>query len=44
VVETLDIADLAGASARVSGRIAPDGSGRIAGRVTAQRAAPLVDS
>jgi hypothetical protein len=43
VVETLDIADLAGASGRVSGRIAPDGSGRIAGRVTAQRAAPLVD-
>ena len=43
VVETLDIVDLAGANARVSGRIAPDGSGRIAGKVTAQRAAPLVD-
>jgi uncharacterized protein involved in outer membrane biogenesis len=42
-VETLDIVDLAGANARVSGRIAPDGSGRIAGRVTARRAAPLVD-
>ncbi|MBF9233567.1 AsmA family protein [Microvirga alba] len=43
LVETLDIVDLAGANARVSGRIAPDGSGRIAGKVTAQRAAPLVD-
>lgn len=42
-VETLDIVDLAGANARVSGRIAPDGSGRIAGKVTARRAAPLVD-
>jgi hypothetical protein len=43
VVDTLDITDLAGANVRVSGRIAPDGSGRIAGKVTAQRAAPLVD-
>ena len=43
LVESLDIIDLAGANARVSGRIAPDGSGRIAGKVTAQRAAPLVD-
>jgi uncharacterized protein involved in outer membrane biogenesis len=43
VVETLDVVDVAGANARVSGRIAPDGSGRIAGKVTAQRAAPLVD-
>jgi hypothetical protein len=43
VVETLDIANLAGANARVSGRITPNGTGRIAGRVTAQRAAPLVD-
>jgi hypothetical protein len=43
VVETLDIADLAGANARVNGRIARDGSGRIAGKVTAPRAAPLVD-
>ncbi|WP_048709616.1 AsmA family protein [Microvirga massiliensis] len=42
-VETLEIVDLAGANARVSGRILPDGSGRIAGKVTAQRAAPLVD-
>lgn len=43
LVEALDIVDLAGAHARVSGRIAPDGSGRITGKVTAQRAAPLVD-
>jgi hypothetical protein len=43
VVETLDVIDLAGANARVNGRIAPDGSGRIAGKVTAQRAAPLID-
>lgn len=43
LVETLDIVDLAGANARVSGRIAPDGTGRIEGKVTAQRAAPLVD-
>ena len=43
LVETLDITDVAGANARVSGRIAPDGSGRIAGKVTAKRAAPLVD-
>jgi len=43
VVDSLDIVDLAGANARVSGRIAPDGSGRIIGKVTAQRAAPLLD-
>ncbi|NIX76448.1 AsmA family protein [Microvirga terricola] len=43
LVESLDIVDLAGANARVSGRIAPDGTGRIEGKVTAQRAAPLVD-
>ena len=43
VVETLQITDLAGANAQVSGRIEPDGSGRIEGRVTAERAAPLVD-
>ena len=42
-VEALEIVDLAGANARVSGRIGPDGSGRIAGKVTAKRAAPLVD-
>ncbi|WP_210484930.1 AsmA family protein [Microvirga antarctica] len=43
LVESLDIVNLAGANAKVSGRIAPDGSGRIAGTVTAERAAPLVD-
>ncbi|MBM6594557.1 hypothetical protein [Microvirga pudoricolor] len=43
LVETLDIVNLAGANAKVSGRIAPDGSGRIAGKVTAQRAAPVID-
>ncbi len=43
VVETLEITDLAGANAKVSGRIEPDGSGRIEGRVSAERAAPLVD-
>ena len=42
-VEDLEVTDLAGANARVSGRIEPDGSGSIAGRVTAKRAAPLVD-
>jgi hypothetical protein len=42
-VDTLEIADLAGANARVSGQIAPDGSGRITGRLVAKRAAPLVD-
>lgn len=43
LVESLDIVNLAGANAKVSGRIAPDGSGRIEGKVTAERAAPLVD-
>jgi uncharacterized protein involved in outer membrane biogenesis len=43
LVESLTISDLAGANANVSGRIQPDGSGRIAGKVTAKRAAPLVD-
>jgi hypothetical protein len=42
-VDALDVVDLAGANARVAGRIEPDGSGRIAGKVTAKRAAPLVD-
>lgn len=43
VVDTLDVTDLAGANVKVQGRIGPDGAGRIAGKVTAQRAAPLVD-
>jgi hypothetical protein len=42
-VEELNIVDLGGANARVSGRIAADGSGRIAGKITAPRAAPLID-
>ncbi|GEP05726.1 AsmA family protein [Methylobacterium oxalidis] len=42
VVDSLDVTDLAGANAKLSGRIAPDGSGRIAGRVTAPVAAPLL--
>ncbi|MCJ2035924.1 AsmA family protein [Methylobacterium sp. J-068] len=41
VVDSLDVTDLAGANARLSGRIAPDGTGRIAGRVSAAVAAPL---
>lgn len=43
VVEALDIVDLAGANAQVQGRIDAQGSGRIAGKITARRAAPLVD-
>lgn len=43
VVDTLEVTDLAGAEARLSGRLAPDGSGRIEGRLKAARAAPLVD-
>ncbi len=42
VVDSLDIENLAGASARLAGRIAPDGSGRIEGRVSAPKAAPLL--
>ncbi|HEX8666232.1 MAG TPA: AsmA family protein [Beijerinckiaceae bacterium] len=42
-VEALDVVDLAGANARLAGRIEPDGAGSIAGKVTAKRAAPLVD-
>ncbi|CAO4177693.1 AsmA protein [Methylorubrum populi] len=42
VVDGLDIADLAGANAQLAGRIAPDGSGRIEGRVAAAKAAPLL--
>ncbi|WP_284247014.1 AsmA family protein, partial [Methylobacterium haplocladii] len=40
VVDRLDITDLAGANARLSGRITPDGAGRIAGHVGAATAAP----
>ncbi|MFE1603072.1 AsmA-like C-terminal region-containing protein [Methylobacterium sp. ID0610] len=42
-VDSLEVKGLAGAQASLSGRIAADGSGRIAGRVTAPKAAPLVD-
>jgi hypothetical protein len=43
VVDTLEVRDLAGAEATLSGRIAPDGIGRIEGQVRAPRAAPLLD-
>ncbi|HEX8417501.1 MAG TPA: AsmA family protein, partial [Methylobacterium sp.] len=42
VVDSLQVTDLAGANARLSGRIDPDGAGRIAGRVSAPVAAPLL--
>ncbi|ACL55737.1 AsmA-like C-terminal region-containing protein [Methylobacterium nodulans] len=42
-VDSLEVKGLAGAQASLSGRIAADGSGRIAGRVTAPVAAPLID-
>jgi hypothetical protein len=43
IVDTLEVSNLAGANAQVRGRIEPDGSGRIAGKVNAKRAAPLLD-
>lgn len=43
LVGAFDVVDLAGANARVNGRIAADGSGRIEGRLNARRAAPLID-
>jgi hypothetical protein len=43
VVEGLEIVDIAGANAQIAGRIGADGAGRIAGRVQARRAAPLLD-
>lgn len=42
VVDSLDVTDLAGASAKLSGSIAADGTGRIAGKLQAPAAAPLV--
>jgi len=42
VVETLEISDLAGAQVSVSGRIDEDGTGRIAGRLVAVEAEPLI--
>ncbi|TDR88100.1 AsmA family protein [Enterovirga rhinocerotis] len=42
-LDSLEVRGLAGAEASLSGRIAPDGAGRIEGRLTAPRAAPLLD-
>ena len=42
VVDSLDVTDLAGADAKLSGRIGADGTGRIAGRLSAPTAAPLL--
>ena len=42
VVDSLDVTDLAGANAKLSGRIGADGTGRVAGRLSAPVAAPLV--
>ena len=42
VVDSLEVTNLAGANAALSGRISPDGAGRIAGRLTAPAAAPLL--
>lgn len=41
-IDSLDVTDLAGARASLSGRIDADGAGRIAGRVAAPVAAPLL--
>lgn len=43
LVEQLQVRDLAGAEADLSGRISAGGSGRIEGRLRAKRAAPLLD-
>lgn len=42
VVDSLDVTDLAGANAKLAGRITPDGGGRITGRLAAPVAAPLI--
>ncbi|MGY2052075.1 AsmA family protein [Methylobacterium sp. JK268] len=42
-LDSLEVKGLAGAEASLSGRIAADGSGRIAGHVAAPVAAPLLD-
>ncbi|MGV7032206.1 AsmA family protein [Methylobacterium symbioticum] len=42
VVDSLEVTNLAGANAALSGRISPDGAGRIAGRLSAPAAAPLL--
>lgn len=41
-VDSLDVTNLAGASAKLSGRIGADGTGRVSGRVNAPKAAPLL--
>lgn len=43
LLERLEIVDLAGANGTLSGRVSPDGRARIEGRLTAGRAAPLID-
>ncbi|WP_313900804.1 AsmA-like C-terminal region-containing protein [Methylobacterium sp. J-077] len=42
LVDSLDVTDLAGASAKLSGRIGADGTGRVSGRLKAPVAAPLL--
>ncbi|MCJ2049669.1 AsmA family protein [Methylobacterium sp. J-070] len=42
VVDSLDVTNLAGASATLSGRIGADGTGRVSGRLKAPAAAPLL--
>ena len=42
VVDSLDVTNLAGASAKLSGRIGADGTGRVSGRLKAPVAAPLL--
>lgn len=43
LLERLEIVDLAGANGMLSGRVSPEGRARIEGRLTARRAAPLID-
>lgn len=43
IIETLDIENLAGANIHVSGKSEVDGGLQMTGRVTAEKAAPLVD-
>lgn len=43
LLERLEIVDLAGANGTLSGRVSPEGRARIEGRLTARRAAPLID-
>lgn len=43
LIERLEVRDLAGAEATLSGRVSPDGTGRVEGRLKAPAAAPLLD-